>query len=1084
MNKNSTKQFAHKQMKHTGQLISEIIAGIVGILFLLVIAVVWRISTGPLSLDFALGYIEETLESKVEDADISLERASIHWPDFKGPIQMELTGLSAASKSDQRSLFSAEKTTLLVSQDDLLTGKFSPIGLSIIGPTLYLVRDETGRFSLGLDNSLGVNGERHSWSLEYNKDMPPDTFMEAIDNAISSWPILKNMQRFGVEKAALIYDDRVLNISRPAAVATIHIEKDDLLLTLKWALMEEESETAARMSGRFLYNRNTQISALSVDIKNFTPHSIAEFSGQLVDLSPYHLPLSLMAEARFDKTWDPIDLTIDLSSVGGEIKSSLIGANDAPLTFTLKDLHARASYDRQKKGLSLTLSPMVLDSYHFSAALPLAITDEGYRGSISIKGHDIPVNTLLGYIPKMERPFWVTGRVKNGTITTANVTLPFTLTKDEAGILTPSTDQSKITADFSVKDVDVDYRAPLWPFSKLAGTGRYKDDTLTIDVPSANLKNLSVSETQVLIKNISSKTDGTVDIDLKIKGQLPDVLSYTSNEPLELTKNLGVAPSETKGIAAIDAKLFFPMIKELRTEQVKATVTADIENAHIPNVSQGLDLNTGKLKLKANNSSIQVSGTALMDTTPTTLDWTYNFNEKPFKNKLHANLTTHSKIRRKLDLDFPDYITGPLPIVLDYIDYNDNRALIDVTADLEKSRLTIDELFYLKPEGQKGTLSLQAETKNGRLKRLRNVDVTAPALNFNSGNFVFDGTTFISGAIPQITLGKSKIALKTNRSNSGYDVSFSGPTIDVRPFFKDKEEKAARNRQESDETPSKTKYYITFNTQELLISDQGHLDDVKGYVVLAGDNLARLDVDAATGKEDFSLRYRPTPQTGLMRFDLDAKDAGKILKALDLYDNMRGGHMKIAASATKHHAFYDLTGRMTIDGFRVKHAPVLAKLFSALSLKGFSNLINNDGISFKRLETNFDWQSGLGRKKGEGRVLTLRKGRTSGSELGLTFEGEANLAQKTSDITGTIVPVSTLNKIVGGLPLIGNIISGGKNSALFAATYAIKGNLNDPKIIINPLSVLTPGILRKILFEEKDKNDDSSAKKDKVPLNE
>ena len=38
--------------------------------------------------------------------------------------------------------------------------------------------------------------------------------------------------------------------------------------------------------------------------------------------------------------------------------------------------------------------------------------------------------------------------------------------------------------------------------------------------------------------------------------------------------------------------------------------------------------------------------------------------------------------------------------------------------------------------------------------------------------------------------------------------------------------------------------------------------------------------------------------------------------------------------------------------------------------------------------------------------------------------------------------------------------------ALFAATYTMSGAANDPKVIVNPLSVLAPGFLRKILFEE------------------
>ena len=47
--------------------------------------------------------------------------------------------------------------------------------------------------------------------------------------------------------------------------------------------------------------------------------------------------------------------------------------------------------------------------------------------------------------------------------------------------------------------------------------------------------------------------------------------------------------------------------------------------------------------------------------------------------------------------------------------------------------------------------------------------------------------------------------------------------------------------------------------------------------------------------------------------------------------------------------------------------------------------------------------------------------------------------------------------------IIGDILTGG--DALFAATYSMKGPSSNPKITMNPLSVLAPGFLRKILFE-------------------
>ena len=68
------------------------------------------------------------------------------------------------------------------------------------------------------------------------------------------------------------------------------------------------------------------------------------------------------------------------------------------------------------------------------------------------------------------------------------------------------------------------------------------------------------------------------------------------------------------------------------------------------------------------------------------------------------------------------------------------------------------------------------------------------------------------------------------------------------------------------------------------------------------------------------------------------------------------------------------------------------------------------------------------------------------------------------DLSGTIVPLSAVNKMLSSIPLIGTILSGGSDS-VFAATYTMKGETENPETVVNPLAALTPGILRRILFE-------------------
>ena len=82
--------------------------------------------------------------------------------------------------------------------------------------------------------------------------------------------------------------------------------------------------------------------------------------------------------------------------------------------------------------------------------------------------------------------------------------------------------------------------------------------------------------------------------------------------------------------------------------------------------------------------------------------------------------------------------------------------------------------------------------------------------------------------------------------------------------------------------------------------------------------------------------------------------------------------------------------------------------------------------------------------------------------MGLTTEGAVNFARNTIDVTGTFIPAYSVNSLLGKIPLVGVLLGGGQNEGVFGITYRAQGALNDPKLTVNPLSAIAPGILRKI----------------------
>jgi len=234
----------------------------------------------------------------------------------------------------------------------------------------------------------------------------------------------------------------------------------------------------------------------------------------------------------------------------------------------------------------------------------------------------------------------------------------------------------------------------------------------------------------------------------------------------------------------------------------------------------------------------------------------------------------------------------------------------------------------------------------------------------------------------------------------------------------------------------------------------------RAYAELDTDgDMTQIEFDGNIGKSkgDVYVRFKPD-EKGVRTFRLDTNDAGSLLYTFGVYENVHGGMLRIYGQPKDNDPRGDLIGSMQMENFRVTKAPALARLLGLMSLTGVTQLLGNEGLVFSKLESGFEWQF-----RPEGNLLIIKDGKTSGSAIGLTFSGVLDRGKKTTDVAGTIIPVTEVNQLLGNIPLVGGLLGGA--SGLIAATYSMKGPSNDPNIMVNPLSVLAPGIIRRILFE-------------------
>ena len=145
---------------------------------------------------------------------------------------------------------------------------------------------------------------------------------------------------------------------------------------------------------------------------------------------------------------------------------------------------------------------------------------------------------------------------------------------------------------------------------------------------------------------------------------------------------------------------------------------------------------------------------------------------------------------------------------------------------------------------------------------------------------------------------------------------------------------------------------------------------------------------------------------------------------------------------------------LNIFDFKVKEMPALTKLLSLASLQGIADLMTGEGIRFNEFEMNFN---------NKNKLMTIDEIYAIGPAISILMSGYVE-SNKLISLRGTLIPATTLNKIIGSLPLIGNILVGKKTGeGIFGVSFKIKGPPKKLKTTVNPIKTLTPRFITRTL---------------------
>ncbi|MES2729202.1 MAG: DUF3971 domain-containing protein [Pseudomonadota bacterium] len=1078
----------------------------------------WRLQQGPIAVDFVRSILADRVSQKHPGVSLTFDAALLTWPDWREPLIIEIKNLQLTQDGEMR--LRLPDAAISIARIPLMFGQIKPVAAIFRQPDFRFIRTEDNRFLL-MSAMPGQDGQPVAPTIRETTDI---TGIIALLHSFASgkpladsahnapaWPaFLAEFEAIQVKDAVILFEDEQGNVdwALPHVNAEMRRTGDGL-----------EANILSRMAGEA-----TMVTTLSALPDRAGGLSVAARANNFLLISPLRSYILAATNRTVDFTKTAMDASLNvnftkdahitLASGTLNIPKADVALHDVlPTTLTVSDGqigfdYQSAAHEGAKSEGTLSLRP----SRFYLNDVPVSVEGELKRAGNLIQGPlrahmtNLPIKTLHDVWPlaikETEAGIWLTQKMIEGLIEEASFSLVMTGTKDtattteaeieepddldltlddvwlETGIPVGSVWQwgaTDITADYRYADLTLDYEAPLTRLTQASGIGSYKDETLNVGIIEGKLNDITVRKGNVMIDQIETKgVESNVVLTLPVSGPLSGLMAYLSLEPVGLEKDLLADPQKVAGTFDATTIIRFPAIYDLTRDRIDIEVDGTAANVTWPDAAIGLPLRDGTLDIAVKGGQLNIKGKGRFDTAPTTFDWTRSVNPAgspdAARTALKASMQSDDALRAKMGLPSPDSVKGTVPLDLTYSDTANGNGEMTIAADLTQAAMNLELLGYTKTAGKaakgKGTLVFTQEA----LTAIRDITLDVPDLTLDGAQLTLRPAR-AAGSDPE--LQELRIArfktpsqdfnLRLTRPQSDlYDIDITATTFDGRPFLDSAPPVAAQKGKVPAPTPptdDPMRYDVSLRTPVLRTTGSQTLQDVTLSLLTArDDSLAALNLNAKAQGSTVNARFDPP------NLSVSAANAGHALRALGIYDTIMGGRMLITAKAANGNTTAQLQGETVIDDFTVVKAPALAQLLNILSLSGIGNLLDNKGIHFKRLQTAFTWTDTLKQKS-----VAFQEGRTSGASLGLTFEGDLNRLTRTLDVRGTIIPMSEVNKLIGNIPIIGNILLGGKNGSLIAATYTLRGGYDDPKVMINPLSVLTPGFIRTILFEHNKK---------------
>lgn len=1094
---------------HGVKIIAEIVAVVVLVAGLLAAYLSYQFSRGPISFEFLNGTIASGIETQLPPG-FSASIASAEADRILNGLSLSVAGLVVRDEN-KKIVLAAPRATIGFDGSSLLLGKLQPrsVDLSELVLSLTIRPDSSVSISTG-DPQSAEEPPARSVPLQNADPAIPQSalsvapFVDALSREANLMGLLEHA-RLG--NGVLRIDDQRRN--RVQIYRDLNLEFDRLAPGLMQMAMSARAETgvwtlSASLSGASNSKRRLAVAAKDV--------SVAELLGfASTDSIPMRTEMPLSFNVFLDLGPDNALTALSGSITGGKTKISYDEVNAVPITFErmsgdfkLRPETGRIDIPRlefQSGKTNWVLSggiklPATVDDgwgFDFQSRGAVQTGDVNRKTPIKIDSFAMQGKVMTGFVGAKIESFDVRGPDTNlsGSAQMGHIGSrdgwAMTLAAERTDILSllafwpaffvadiRSYLAQSIEGGFVEKfryHIDLNPEAlrsamrngPI-PDNALALDLAFRDGVMRVDPGLPRMTKLkgqvSVSGTQVGLTVQSGAlaldnnggelplsrghfkvadtrlVPANADIDFAFSGDADPFFKMLNYDMIRAVSKPPVDARSVKGQLSMAVNLNMPLKAALTADDIALDVQGEFTDLTVDNIfgREKIENAAGKIIFKA--GGMQVIGAGKMTGAP--IEFNLRQKRGATTSDLALTLTTDEAFRNKRGLKTSGAVTGTLVSRANLVNVGSPTPSGSVEIDLQKAAINNLIPGWIRPAGKAGKINFNiAMTEKGEFA------ITNLAIDDTSIAMKADATLAADGSLLTLAIANLRIAptdraqVNVERAGDVYKLRIAGESLDGRGLLK-----AA----------------LTSNSMNGVDLDiDMKVGALAGFNAEVARNLEYRGTIRNGINKDMRLQFRlgnapvigqnARGENGQNVIVIESADAGAFLRFADIYKRMNAGAMTLELGT----AAEPVPGKLTVKNFAILDEAAIKELTTQTNAKK-PIITDPRNVAFSRMHANFTI--------GDGR-LVIWDATLSGPALGGTLEGTIDYAKNTLDMRGTFVPVFVVNNLFNKVPVIGTLL-GGANEGIIGINYRVTGSTNSPQISFNPLSVVTPGFLRRL----------------------